>query len=237
MRRGLLRSTSPPSTRRRARSDPRHPRLPVVLVRLARVPADAARAPARRARRPARASACRSSPTCGTRSGSTPTPSKPWSTPPRSTSVALVTHDMGDTVGGELLARDLEGALVLRRERACADQRVDLHRHGAAHQRPAVPARRARRACSTPAGVATAPRSRRRSPRSARRRPSTGGRRPRRAVGVHVAQRRRAPAGAHHSLHRGPPRRGGALHRRDRDSTRRRSASCGARSIPSPSTR
>ncbi len=27
------------------------------------------------------------------------------------TSVALVTHDMGDTVGGELLARDLEGAL------------------------------------------------------------------------------------------------------------------------------
>ncbi|HUR78367.1 MAG TPA: alpha/beta hydrolase [Acidimicrobiales bacterium] len=27
------------------------------------------------------------------------------------TSVALVTHDMGDTVGGELLARDMEGAL------------------------------------------------------------------------------------------------------------------------------
>jgi pimeloyl-ACP methyl ester carboxylesterase len=27
------------------------------------------------------------------------------------TSVALITHDMGDTVGGELLARDLEGAL------------------------------------------------------------------------------------------------------------------------------
>ncbi len=50
------------------------------------------------------------------------------------TSVALLTHDMGDTVGGELLARSLEGTLPFEVSATRAHQRQHLHRHGASHR-------------------------------------------------------------------------------------------------------
>ena len=59
--------------------------------------------------------------------------------------LALLTHDMGDTVGGELLARQLDGTWPVEVTAARAHQREHLHRHGAAQPRSAVapgPARR-----------------------------------------------------------------------------------------------
>ena len=57
------------------------------------------------------ASASRTNPTCGTACGCRPTWSKASRRDLGLTSVAMLTHDMGDTVGGELLARSLEGTL------------------------------------------------------------------------------------------------------------------------------
>ena len=65
-----------------------------------------------------------------------------------SPSVALVTHDLGDSVGGEILARSLDGTLVVRGDAARAHERLDLHGPGAAHRRPAAPALAPRRAAA-----------------------------------------------------------------------------------------
>ena len=67
------------------------------------------------------------------------------------TSVALLTHDMGDTVGGELLARSLEGTLPFA-VTPRAHQRQHLHRHGAPHHRTAIAALARRRAHRSRAG-------------------------------------------------------------------------------------
>ena len=79
--------------------------FPTQLVRL--------RPPARRAARggggscwsTCSATACPPSPTCTTRWRCRPTWSSPSPPSSGSTGLALLTHDMGDTVGGELLAR------------------------------------------------------------------------------------------------------------------------------------
>ena len=60
--------------------------------------------------------------------------------------LALVTHDMGDTVGGELLARNVDGELARRHHAAGPHQRQHLHRDGAPVRRPGAPSRPARRA-------------------------------------------------------------------------------------------
>ena len=61
-------------------------------------------------------------------------------------SVVLLTHDMGDTVGGELLARELEGSWPVDDHATRPHQRQHLHRDGAPHAGPAVPAVARRRA-------------------------------------------------------------------------------------------
>ena len=73
----------------------------------------------------------------------------------------LVAHDMGDTVAAELLVRANEGPLRRRVGRLHPDQRVDLHRHGAAHAGAARAAGDARRAARR------VPRLRRPAPRAA----------------------------------------------------------------------
>ena len=55
--------------------------------------------------------------------------------------LALLTHDMGDTVGGELLARRGEGSWKVEVQY--------LHRPGPPDRRPAEPARPARRSAAT----------------------------------------------------------------------------------------
>ena len=60
--------------------------------------------------------------------------------------LALLTHDMGDTVGGELLARRAEGAWPVEIDASGRDEREHLHRAGPPDRRPAAPALAARRA-------------------------------------------------------------------------------------------
>ena len=60
--------------------------------------------------------------------------------------LALLSHDMGDTVGGELLARQLDGTWPVEVTPSGAHQRQHLHRHGAAEPGPAAAARAPRRA-------------------------------------------------------------------------------------------
>ena len=59
--------------------------------------------------------------------------------------LALLTHDVGDTVGGELLARRPEGRWAGRGHPPGGHQRQHLHRTGPPDQRPAVPPQPARR--------------------------------------------------------------------------------------------
>ena len=57
--------------------------------------------------------------------------------------LALLTHDMGDTVGGELLARARRGSVARRGDTPGGDQREHLHRAGAPDRRSADAARAA----------------------------------------------------------------------------------------------
>ena len=59
--------------------------------------------------------------------------------------LALLTHDMGDTVGGELLARRCRGHVAGGGDVPRRDQREHLHRASPADQRPAAAARSTRR--------------------------------------------------------------------------------------------
>ena len=76
--------------------------------------------------------------------------------------VALVTHDMGDSVGGEILAREIDGNLSFHVTRPRAHERLDLHGPRAAHRRPEVPPLAARRGTARRVGP-----QRRRLPRPA----------------------------------------------------------------------
>ncbi len=132
--------------------------------------------------------------------------------------VVLVTHDLGDSVGGELLARVAGGIARLRGHEPDHHQRIDLPRARAAHGRSEHAARGGGRALR---------------PRRARHRPirrlqgrGRGDVRPSRRGGRGRAQRalwelavvpgRASAAGPHDPLHRGSPARGAPLHRRDR---------------------
>ena len=125
-----------------ARRRVRPPRLPDVFVRLARGARRRSRGIVASCCSTSSASASRPSRTCATASGATPIRREQVARARGLESVVLVTHDMGDTVGGELLARDLDGELDFGDRSARADERQHLHRDGAPHAGPAVPARR-----------------------------------------------------------------------------------------------
>ena len=143
--------------------------------------------------------------------------------------VALLTHDMGDTVGGELLARQTEGTWPVEVDAPGGHERQHLHRHGPPHRRPAaapLPARRAaRRRRPRPGGAG----------RVAGRHPRPGGigHRHGRARRAGRARRRRGAASPHHPLHRGAPGQRSAGSPAPSRPTRRRSTWCGARSTRS----
>ena len=189
------------------------------------------------AARPARVRALGQARHCATRSAATPTRSRRSSTVLRLRAASRsITHDMGNTVGGELLAARPRRDAAVRRRRARTHQRQHLHRDGAAHGWPGVPARVARRTNARRSGCSTRTASRRGSPRSAR--PS-------------ISRRRRSSAHCGHSWRTttatrcwrarfatsrtAEPRRHGSPAQSSR--TRRRSASCGGRSTRSPCTR
>ena len=149
--------------------------------------------------------------------------------------VVLVTHDMGDTVGGELLARDLEGDARPRDRMAGADERQHLHRDGAPHGRASSSCWRSTTRVPTSRDAATIPARPSSRPRRRRSRPRTS--RPTEELeaqwAVRRAPRRPHAAAAHHPLHRGPPRRSRTASPARSNGIRRRSASCGASSIRS----
>ena len=149
-----------------------------------------------------------------------------------STEVDLLSHDMGDSVAGELLARDLDGELGLLGAPPGAHQRVDLPRPGAAHHRPAAAAVAARRGGADlrrgalhrePGGHLRA-----RAPPVRR-----GAGRP--VAAAHPQRRRLACSPARSATSRTAGPRSAATRAPSRR-TRRRSASCGASSTRSPST-
>ena len=130
--------------------------------------------------------------------------------------LALLTHDMGDTVGGELLARQLDGTWPVEVTPPGAHQRQHLHRDGAAQPGPAAAARAPRRDDGRG--------DRRSTPRRCRRglaatfSPSSSVPDEELAAQWELIARddghRLLPAP--HPLHRGAPARRGALHRRHR---------------------
>ena len=129
------------------------------------------------------------------------------------TSVALLTHDMGDTVGGELLARSLEGTLpfaVTRRVLTNGSIYIDMA-HLTTGQQLLLSLDDAPTELVSADGYKAGPRGDVLAEQCGRRRRARG------AVAPRRAQRRQPAAAAHDPLHRRPSRRGTTLHRRHRD--------------------
>ena len=112
-----------------------------VVLRLRRRPRPAAPPAAGSCSSTCSATGCPPSLTAPTRWRCRPTSPRPSSADARHRSaLALLTHDMGDTVGGELLARQAEGAWPVEVTQRVRDQREHLHRPGPPDRRPAVAA-------------------------------------------------------------------------------------------------
>ena len=136
-----------------------------------------------------------------------------------SSGVVLVTHDMGDTVGGELLARDLDGESRLRdRTRGCSRTAASTSRWRTSRPGSSSCSGARRRARRHRRRRATIPASRFKAGlagdvlgRAPTLRPRSSTR-----SGSSRAQRRQHAAAAHDPVHRGSPCGAGPLHRRDR---------------------
>ena len=215
-------------------------RLPHLVVRLRR-----------RARRPA-GRAARPPPRHGSGYGLSAKPDQPYTMAlqadmaaafvadaGRRPRLALLTHDMGDTVGGELLARRAEGtwpvevtrrvvtngSIYIEQAHLTNGQQLllglpdaELPPEHPDRRRLAHPSLRETFSPATPpvpAGLARGP---------------VAGRRRRRSCTTTAT-----PAAAAHPLHRGAAGQRAPLHRRHRDATRRRCTSSGAWTTPSPS--
>ncbi len=151
--------------------------------------------------------------------------------------IALLTHDMGDSVGGELLARSLEGTLGFGIERRVITNgsiyltmaQLTAGQNGLLslpdERLPGGPADEWRSGFTAGLAGTFAP----------ARQPSADELDV--AVAAHGDRRGSPVAAAAHPVHRGSSRRRDALHRSDREATRRRSASSGASSTPSRCTR
>ena len=130
--------------------------------------------------------------------------------------LALLTHDVGDTVGGELLARQDEGRWpveITRRVVTNGSIYIEMAHLSAG---PAAPAGPPRRAAARRPPASTVPPCRPAWPRRSRRGRGGGRGRSGGGVGAHLARRRPPPVAPDHPLHRGAATEPGPFHRSDR---------------------